>query len=129
MNNEIKQPTLEELCRYFWEIAKKYALTEQGKKEIASVEFILKSEMLMNRVGTIETALNQAEENGKALKIIFGEILNNSAFQIEIIEDSDACIIIKEYCLGNLLRDFKIPFDRRYIDLVKKVVKKYEGTK
>lgn len=50
MNKELKQPTLEELCRYFWELAKKYALTEQGKKEIASVEFILKSELVGNDI-------------------------------------------------------------------------------
>ena len=102
MNEKIKQPTLEELCKYFWELAKKYALTEKGKKEIPSVEFILKSEMLMNRVGTIETELNELKE--------FARLMCSGA-------DIYAHCIDFEYTTFD--------YDDKNFDLVKKEVEKY----
>lgn len=110
MDKEINQPTLEELCKYFWELAKKYALTEQGKKEIASVEFCLKSEMIMNKVGTIE-------ESEKAFKIIVEKKVNIYA-------------VLSSHSLNNyhlFMNSYESDFlSEEEYNLVKKVVDKYD---
>ena len=115
MNEKNKQPTLEELCKYFWELAKKYALTEQGKKEIASVEFCLKSEMIMNKVGTIE-------ESEKALNIICRkEVGFSQLYYSNNVEDYNNTLYFR----------FKpsayesMALTQAEFNLVKKVVEKY----
>lgn len=94
---QIKQPSLEELCKYFWELAKKYASTKEGDKEVANVEFCLKSEMLMNRVSTIENELNELKEFVKVL------------CKMKIVDSNHKIYGIKE----------------KDIELIKKVVEEY----